>query len=101
MIPGLVSKLSEKLISLTNTITQESDIIRVTSTTSTTVLTNIFSPVAGGLSGSFLVIINSSGANMTTVTTGNIQTAVTIGQNVSTLFVYSPSAAKWYPGALA
>lgn len=99
MIPGLVSKLSEANISLATTIEARADVLHVTSTATTTVASTI-SPMTGGFS-QFLVLINRSGANMTTVTTGNIATAVTIGQNVSTLMIYSKSTGKWYPGALA
>jgi hypothetical protein len=101
MIPGTVSKTSEKnLFALATTIAPQTDVIRVTDTTSTTVVTTI-RPAFGGVHGQFLVLINVSGANITTLTTGNIATAVTIGQNVATLLVFSPSAGKWYPGALA
>jgi hypothetical protein len=57
-------------------------------------------PPYAGFSG-ILILVNGSGGNITTLTTGNIQTAVTIGQNVATVFVYSKLAGKWWPGALA
>ena len=99
MIPGLTSKVSEQAISLTTTIAPKTDVIRVTSTTSTTVVATI-TPAFGGFGG-VLVIVNQSGGNITTVTTGNITTAVTIGQNVAVLFIFSKSTGKWIPGALA
>ena len=99
MIPGIVSKMSEANIALAGTIKPTTDMVHVTDTTSTTVVTTI-SPVVGGFS-QFLVLVNRSGADITTLTTGNIATAVTIGQNVSTLLIYSKSQGKWYPGALA
>lgn len=99
MIPGIVSKLSESNISLLPTISATTDVLHVTSTTSTTVASTIL-PKTGGFS-QFLVIINRSGANMTTVTAGNIATAITIGQNIATLMIYSKSQGKWYMGALA
>ena len=99
MFPGTTSKVSEAAIALATTIYPQVDVVRVTDTTSTTVVSTI-SPAFGGFGG-FLVIINQSGNNITTVTTGNIQAAVTIGQNVATLFIYSMGAAKWFPGALA
>lgn len=99
MFPGLTSKVSEAAVALASTVYPKTDVIRVTDTTSTTVLATL-SPAFGGFGG-FLVIINQSGANITTVTTGNIQTAITIGQNVATLFIYSKGAGKWFPGALA
>lgn len=99
MIPGLTSKLSEQNIALATTVYPKTDVIRVTDTTSTTVVATI-SPAFSGFGG-FLVMINSSGASITTTTSGNIQTAVTVGQNVATLFIFNKAAAKWYPGALA
>ncbi len=100
MIPGLTSKMSEAAISLATTNSIKTDIVRVTSTATTTVAGTFIPNFGGGFSGMF-ILINQSGANMTTVTSGNIQTAVTIGQNVATLFVYSRAAGKWFPGALA
>lgn len=100
MIPGTVSKLSIQEVSLTNSLPVTTDVIVVSSTTSTTVLTTL--RVKHGANASAMVIlVNVSGANMTTLTTGNIATAVTIGQNVATLLAYRPSTSKWYPGALA
>jgi hypothetical protein len=99
MIPGQASKSSESVVAAATTIYPKTDIIHVTDTASTTVFTTIVPPYAG-FSGSLLVI-NRSGASMTTVTTGNIQTAVTVGQNVATVLAYSKLLDKWVPGALA
>jgi hypothetical protein len=99
MIPGLTTKISEELISLTSTISPASDLVHVTSTVSTTVLLTIRPPF-GGFSG-IMVILNRSGNNITTLTTGNIVTAITIGQNVPVVLVYSKLTDKWYVGALA
>jgi hypothetical protein len=99
MFPGLTTRLSESLIAAATTISPMTDIIHVTDTTSTTVVTTIIPPYAG-FSG-ILVLINRSGGNVTTLTTGNIATAVTLGQNVSIVLVYSMIQNKWYPGALA
>ena len=99
MYPGFTTRAAEQTISLTSTIQPLNDIVRVNSTTSTTVLTKILPPFNGF--GGVLFIINESGNNITTLTTGNIKTAVTIGVNVAVLFVYSQVADKWYPGALA
>ena len=95
--PGLVSKLSEEIVSLASTITPKSDIIRVTSTATTTVLTTIVPPFAG-FSGQ-LILINQSGAAITSVTTGNILTATTIQDSRATTLVYSKGAAKWVVGS--
>jgi len=99
MIPGTTSKMSEEGLSLTTTINPKSDMVIVTSTATTTVVATIMPPYAG-FSG-FMVLVNRSGANITTVTTGNILTAVTIGQNVATVLVYSKSLGKYVAGALA
>ncbi len=99
MFPGLTTRISESAIALATSIFPLSDLVRVTDTTSTTVVATI-SPAFAGFSG-IIVITNESGANITTVTTGNIKTAVTIGVNVAVVFVYSAVAGKWYPGALA
>lgn len=99
MFPGLTTKVSEDNIALATTIAPKSDVVHVTSTATTTVVATI-TPPFGGFSG-IMVVVNRSGGNITTVTTGNILTAVTVGQNVATVFVYSKSLAKWVPGALA
>lgn len=99
MIPGTTTKLSESIVAAATTIYPKSDLVHITDTTSTTVLSTI-SPPYSGFSG-IMVLVNRSGANMTTVTTGNIATAVTIGQNVAIAMVYSKVQSKWYMGALA
>ena len=99
MIPGLTTKISEQTIAAATTIAPTSDLVHVTDTTSTTVITTIVPPF-GGFSG-IMVLVNRSGNNITTLTTGNIATAVTIGSNVATVLVYSKLTDDWYPGALA
>lgn len=99
MFPGLTSKVSEGNLAAAATIYPKSDLVRVTDTTSTTVLTTI-APPYGGFSG-VMFLQNASGANITTVTTGNILTAVTIGNNALVVCVYSMSLGKWIVGALA
>lgn len=99
MIPGLTTKISEELISLTSTISPSSDLLHVTSTASTTVLKTINPPFGG--SPGIQVILNRSGNNITTITTGNIATATTVGQNVAIVLVYSVLTGKYYVGALA
>ena len=100
MIPGLTTKLSEQVLAAATTIYPTRDIVHVTDTSATTVLSTITPAFGGGFSG-MLVLVNRSGNNMTTVTTGNIATAVTIGQNVATVLVYSKLTGKFYMGALA
>jgi hypothetical protein len=99
MIPGITTKISEGNIALATTIFPKSDLVLVTDTTSTTVVETIQPPYAG-FSG-ICIIVNRSGANITTVTTGNIQTAKTLGADVAIVMVYSKVNNKWYPGALA
>lgn len=100
MFPGLTTKLSESTLSLGTTIYPKSDIVHITDTTTTTVLATITPAFGGGFSG-IHVIVNRSGGNVTTTTTGNIATAVTIGQNVAVVAVYSKLTDDFYMGALA
>jgi|SRR5262245_60929966 len=100
MFPGLTSKLSETTgVALAASFQPKSDIIHVTTTTATTVITTMI-PSFGGFSG-ILVVVNRSGANITTVTTGNVLAAVTIPQNLACLFVFSKILGKWVPGAIS
>lgn len=94
MIPGSVSKLSELSISLTNSIIQKSDIIRVSSTATTTVLVTLLPlfPNQGGI----CFIVNSSGAAITTTTAGNIATTCSIPNGNMATFVFSKATAKWH-----
>lgn len=100
MFPGLTTKLSEEAIALGTTIYPKADLLHVTSTSATTAVATITPAFGGGFSGMH-IIVNRSGGNITTVTTGNIATAVTIGANVAVLAVYSKLTGKFYMGALA
>lgn len=100
MFPGLTTKLSESVLSLATTIYPKTDLIHIDDTTSTTVLATITPAFGGGFSGVH-ILVNRSGANFTTVTTGNIATAVTVGANVAVVVVYSKLTDKFYMGALA
>lgn len=99
MFPGLTTRLSSEAISLATTINPKSDIVRVTSTTTTTVLATI-TPSFGGQSG-ILFLVNASGNNITTVTTGNIIVARTIPVNMPIPMIYSHIANTWYVGAIS
>lgn len=99
MIPGITSKISESIVAFATTISPKTDLVHVTDTTSSTVATTIIPPYAG-FSG-IMVIVNRSGNNIATLTTGNILTAVTIGQNVAIVLTYSKLLNKWIVGALA
>lgn len=100
MFPGLTTKLSEQIIALTTNLKPTADILSITDTTSTTVMTTMVPNFGGGFSG-IHIVINRSGANITTVTTGNIATAITIGQNVAVIMVFSKALNKFVVGALA
>lgn len=99
MFPGLVSKRSEQALALATTISPKADIVRITDTTVTTVLATITPPYAG-FSGQ-ITFINASGANITTVTTGNIIVARTIPINMPIPLTYSKIAGTWYVGAIS
>jgi NADPH:quinone reductase-like Zn-dependent oxidoreductase len=101
MFPGLTSKLSEAVIALTASVSVKTDILRVTDTTSTTVLETLVPNFGGGVGSGLVWFLNATGQNITTVTSGNILTAKTLGADVAIAFVYSKSQGKWYPGALA
>jgi hypothetical protein len=101
MFPGLTTRLSEGVAnpSVTGVLTPKTDYVRIGSTASSTAIATI-TPAYEGFSG-VMFVHNSSGGNVTTVTTGNILTAITIGSNALVLFVYSKQLAKWVVGALA
>lgn len=100
MIPGLTTKLSEETIAAATVIYPKADLLHITDTTVTTVLSKITPAFGGGFSG-IHVLVNRSGNNITTTTDGNIATAVTIGQNVAVVLVYSKLTNDFYVGALA
>ncbi len=98
MIPGITTKISEQIIALTTTIRPEADLVRVTSTASTTVVATII-PAFSGQSG-IMLFVNQSGASLTTVTSGNIQTAITVADAALVVMAYSHQTSKWIVGAL-
>src|SRR5215510_5470237 len=95
MIPGTVSKLSEVNTSLTNTMACKSDVIRVTSTSSTTVLVTL-TPPFGGQFCVVCMLVNSSGGAITTTTAGNFATTCSIPNGNFCEMVYSKSSGKWH-----
>jgi hypothetical protein len=97
MLPGLTSKVSEVLVSLTNTLTAKADVIIVNSTATTTVLATLVPPFGGF--GGCQFLINRSGADITTVTTGNILTARTIPVNVPVVLIFSQNLNKYVVGS--
>ena len=96
MIPGFTTKLTEGAADAAATIVPKTDVVRLTGNTAISTITPNF---GGGFSGIlFLVPITAS---IATVTTGNIQKAVTMPQDQVTVLVYSKAAGKWYPGAIS
>jgi hypothetical protein len=95
MIPGLTTKLSESNIAAAASVFAKSDIVRVTDTTSTTVLTTIV-PGAAGFS-QVIFLQNKSGANITLVTTGNVTGAgtFTFANQEMAVLVFSKIEQKW------
>lgn len=99
MIPGTVSKLSESSIASTTTITPLTDLILVSGTVNVATITP--PPIFGGLSSGILFVVATDAAGFSTVTTGNIALAVALTTGKATMFVYSASQGKWYPGAIS
>lgn len=100
MIPGSTTKVSETVISLSTTVDAKADLLRVTSTTVTTVLTTLLPNFGGGYSG-VVLLVNDSGNPINLVTTGNIEVARTIPDNFLVPMVFSKLSGKWYPGAIS
>lgn len=100
MFPGLTTKISEETGALSTVTTIKKDLFHVTSTVDATAVATIQDQFGGGFSG-MMIMVNRSGNNITTVTTGNIAKAVTIPTNQSCLFAYSKLTSKWYPGAIS
>lgn len=101
MFPGLTTKLSEEVIALSTTISPKADLVRVTSTTVTTVLATVTPAFGGGFSG-IIILVNDSGNPINFVTTGNIERAVTaLPDNFAIPLVFSKLSGKWYPGAIS
>lgn len=101
MWPGFTTKLSEGLLVLATTVTFNKDLLHITDTTATTVLTTIMPAFGGGQFSGMTVVVNRSGAAVTTVTTGNVAKAVSIPENQSCVFVFSKLQNTWYPGAIS
>jgi len=100
MFPGLTTKISEESVALSTVTTIRRDLVHITGTTDTTVVATIKDQFGGGFSG-IAILLNRSGNNITTVTTGNIAKAVTIPTNQTCLFAYSKLTGIWYPGAIS
>jgi hypothetical protein len=94
MIPGTISKLSEQIISLSNTVVQKTDVIRVSSTATTTVIVTLTPPFPQN--NGICYLLNTSGAAITATTAGNFATTCSIPNLTTATFTYSKSTTKWY-----
>jgi hypothetical protein len=96
MIPGISSKVSEVNVSLTTSMPQTSDVMRVTSTTSTTQFNTIV-PAFGTQQACVLFLQNKSGNNITALTTGNIAGtgSYTILPQRMAVMIWSNLEQKW------
>jgi hypothetical protein len=96
MIPGMTSKLSESIVTAAATIDANTDIVRLSGTTSIATITPSF---GGGFSG--ILILIPTGGNVNLLASGNIAAAVTLTNLMATILIYSKAAGKWYPGAIS
>jgi hypothetical protein len=95
MIPGLTTKLSEVNVAAAASFDAKADILRVTDTATTTVVTTIV-PRTGGFS-QVIFLQNKSGASMTVVTTGNVSGTgtITLLNQRMMILVFSKVEGKW------
>jgi hypothetical protein len=101
MIPGLVSRSSEKSLALVDNFEANVDLIRISSTATTTQFASIM-PKSGTL-GQMLCLSNESGATINALTTGNILAASSLSLPASkmTILIYSKGLTKWIPNISA
>ena len=97
MIPGSTTKLSEETLASALTIYPSKDLVILTGTTAVATIAPRF---GGGFSG-ILFIVPTNAAGVATTTADNIAVAVTMPQFRPTVFVWSKSQAKWYPGPIS
>lgn len=97
MIPGSVTRLTEKTVASTTSIEQDADLLRITGSTEIATIT----PSPGFLGFSGICIIFPTDGTLGLLTTGNIAVAVTAAQNRATVLVWSRTAQKWLPGAIS
>lgn len=95
MIPGLTTRISETVVASTTSITQKSDLIRLTGNTAVATIVPSFEGFNG------ICILTPIDNTVALVTTGNIAVAVTLPQDRATLMVWSRADQKWYPGAIS
>ena len=90
MIPGTVSKLTERTVASAATIEAKADIVYVTGSTQV----NTILPGLGTAQGQFLVLIPTDGA-ITLGTSGNILVGIAAAQNRGVFLVFSKKLGKW------
>ena len=90
MIPGSVSKLSERTVASAATITAKADIVYVTGTTGV----NTIIPGLGTQQSQLLILV-PLGATLVLGTSGNIAVGITAVINRPVFLVWSKSAQKW------
>lgn len=101
MFNGIVTKLSEGVpLASAATIAVKADLHRVTGSTAIATITPPNNIGLGAYAAGMVVLVPTDGT-LGLLTTGNIAIAVTMAQNRATLLVYSPTTAKWYPGAIS
>ena len=93
MIPGSVSKLSERTVASAATIEAKADIITLTGTTQV----NTITPGLGLAVSQFLVLV-TTGAGVVLGTSGNILVGATVTTNRAMFLVWMKSLQKWVIG---
>lgn len=93
MIPGSVSKLSERVVASAATIEAKADIITLTGTTQV----NTINPGLGTAVGQHL-ILTTAGAGVTLGTSGNILVGGTVTTSRALYLVWVKSLQKWIVG---
>jgi len=102
MFEGTTTKVSETVMALSTTISPKTDMVRITDTTVTTVLSTVLPSFGGGFSG-IMVLVNDSGNPINFVSTGNIEMSGsrTVPDNFTMILVFSKLSSKWYTGAIS
>lgn len=90
MIPGSISKLTERTVASAATITAKADVLHVTGT----IQINNIIPGLGTAQSQFL-ILNPQGATLVLGTSGNIAVGLTAVINRPVFLVYSRTLGKW------
>lgn len=100
MFPGLTTKLSESQIAAATVIKPQTDLVNVVDTTATTTIATITPAFGGGFSG-MIVLVNTSGNNLTVSAADNVAASRVVPNNMAVTFVYSKQTEKWYGGGIS